>query len=135
MWSPARWLSASACLAGVMLVAGCGSPEDRAAERQASSLRAAIADGDGAGACALLSSRALGQLEQSAGKPCPQAILEESVPTSGESSTVRVFGNMAEVKYPGETVFLSRYSEGWRVSAAGCTATPSGIYDCTITGG
>lgn len=123
------------CLGVAVLVSACGSPADHAAERSSSDLRDAIASQDGAAACALLSPSTVDELEQSAGRPCPEAILEETVPTDGTASRVRVFGSMAEVRYDGDTVFLSRFPEGWRVSAAGCTATPRGTYDCVINGG
>ncbi|MDO9496398.1 MAG: hypothetical protein Q7J48_11905 [Nocardioides sp.] len=135
MWSPKRWLPASAGLAAVLLVSACGSPAGDDAERKASSLRGAIARDDGAAACAVLSARTLSELEQSSDKPCAQAILEETLPTGGAVSQVRVFGSMAQVRYDDETVFLSRYGGGWRVSAAGCTESASGIYDCVIKGG
>lgn len=134
MWSLGLRL-APPCTAVLLVATACGSPADEAAERQASALRSAVAGRDGDAACAALSARTASELEESSGKPCPEAILEEELPTEGQVTRVRVFGTMAEVEYDAETVFLSHYAEGWRVSAAGCTPTPSGIYDCAVTGG
>jgi hypothetical protein len=50
---------------------------------------------------------------------------------------VDVFGHDAIVRFSGDTVFLARFPEGWRVTAAGCQPGPSDQkpYDCTVSGG
>ena len=48
-----------------------------------------------------------------------------------------VAGHSAQVRYAQETVFLSLFDDGWRVTAAGCSRTstdPSVPYDCTVGG-
>jgi hypothetical protein len=135
VWSLERSTLALVCLGVAVVTTACGSPADQAAEKQATDLRSALASQDGDAACAALAPRTASELEQSAGKPCPRAILEEKLPTDGEVSGVRVFGTMAQVKYDGETVFLSRFPDGWRVSAVGCTEGAAGLYDCAVEGG
>lgn len=93
----------------------------------------AVAAQDGASACAILSPAARSELEQSAGKPCPRAILEEDVPAVAAPERIEVFGTMAQVRYAGETAFLTRFEQGWRVVAAACTPTRA-KYDCSVQG-
>jgi hypothetical protein len=40
---------------------------------------------------------------------------------------------MAQVRYAGETAFLTRFEDGWRIVAAACTPVRS-RYDCSIQG-
>ena len=79
-----------------------------------------MADGDGAAACALLAPTTRSELEQSTGKECAVAILEEAPDAGGDGGDVQVFGVMAQVRWDGDTVFLTRMPDGWRVLAAGC---------------
>ena len=125
-------------LPGVVVLASavsCGAPADSAASNVARVFHDAVADADGLTACAALSARARSELEQSAGKPCPAAVLEESLPPLSEPIEARVSGTAAQVGSARETVFLSRFGEGWKVTAAGCTLEPTGVYDCLIQGG
>jgi len=121
--------------AAVLLVTGCGSPSTAPAEIT-EQLHAAIAHQDAAAACATLSAATRSMLEHEEQAPCQDTILEQDLPNASGTATAhaQVFGSMAQVSYPGETVFLSRYSNGWRVTAAGCT--PMGRdrpYECTLT--
>lgn len=127
--------SVLAAVAVALLATACGSPADSSAEQEASGLRTALANRDGEAACALLAASTRRELERSSGKACATAVLEESLPVGHGAAQVRVFGTMAQVRYDGDTMFLSRYDVGWRVTAAGCTPTPAGIYDCVLTGG
>ena len=36
--------------------------------------------------------------------------------------------------WTGDTVFLLRFPDGWRVSAAGCTPQGEAPYDCEVQG-
>lgn len=125
----------AALLAAVLPLTGCASSQDEAARATAGDFRAAVAAGDGAAACTLLSPRARAELEQSASAPCARAVLEEDLPTTGAVGDVRVFGTMARVGSGVGTVFLSRFDAGWRVVAAGCAPTsPDHPYDCRVEG-
>lgn len=125
--------AAVALLTGV--VTGCGQVHDDAVRRTATAFYAAHAAGDGAAACDALAPRTRNELEKSAGKPCPEAVLEEHVPAVSDPVDVRVFGTQAEVTWSGETTFLARFQGGWKVMAAACTKQDSRPYDCTVSGG
>jgi hypothetical protein len=119
----------------VALATACGSSAGGPVERQATEFTSAISSENGGAACDDLSARTRDALEQSTGKPCPRAVLEAPIRADGEPRRVRVFGNMAQVRYAEDTVFLSRFDGVWLVTAAGCTPTLSGIYDCAVEGG
>jgi len=123
--------------AAVLLVAGCGSVDARGDAASAAALRMlqAVQSKDGAAACALLAPDTAAELEQSADKPCPDAILEEDLPAAGAVSRTEVYGQWAQVRLPGDTVFLGAFPGGWRVVAAGCTPRGNRPYDCVLQGG
>lgn len=126
-------------LAGVLVatlaLSACGSGTPVGVADVADGFHAALADRDGPAACALLAPATRSELEQAAGKPCSQAIVEERLPSPGGSGTVHVFNTASSVEYQGETTFLALFDDGWKVMAAGCTARPPHPYDCTISGG
>jgi hypothetical protein len=61
-------------------------------------------------------------------------VLDEDVPEVSTPTEVEVFGTSAQVRHGGETTFLTRFAEGWRVVGAVCTPAPN-RYDCSIQGG
>jgi hypothetical protein len=137
-WSIARRASALArlsCLLVLASLASCGAPADSDASEAARTFHESVARLDGLRACAALSARARSELEQSAGKPCPAAVLDESLPPLRGRLETHVYGTAAEVGSTGDTVFLSRFDQGWKVTAAGCRREPSGLYDCQIQAG
>ena len=123
-------------VAGLMssLVA-CGQPYEDAVLDTAAAFYRAHAAGDGQAACDLLAPRTRSELEKSAGKPCAEAVLAEQLPQVNQSEALHVFGTQAEVGWDGETTFLSRFQDGWKVMAAGCTPRTGHPHDCTISGG
>jgi hypothetical protein len=124
------------CLAGaVFAAAGCGSSQGPGAGDAADSFHAAVSAGDGGAACDLLTPAARTELEQSTAKACDAAVLEELEPATGSPGSVSVFGTMAQAKYASETTFLTRFRDGWRVTAAGCIRGKAQVYDCTVAGG
>lgn len=116
-------------------LSGCGGSQDDAVSDTAAEFYTAVADGDGAAACVLLAPATRSELEQSSGQSCDQAIGSEGLPTVGDPIEVAAFGTSGWVRFDGETAFLSRFTEGWRVIAAGCTARDERPHDCKITGG
>ena len=130
-----RALAVSVAALSTTCVAGCGQPHDEDVHHVASAFYDAYAAQDGAKACTLLVPRTRSELEKSSGKPCPRAVLEVQVPSVSESTDVRVFGTQAEVTWAGETTFLARFQDGWKVMAAACKPVPGHPYDCTIAGG
>jgi hypothetical protein len=124
-------------LTGLLLgltLTGCGDSQDSAVEAVAQSLLAATSSGDGRAACDLLSPHTRDELEQSSGKHCERAILEESIGRGGSVRDAQVFETMAQVRFDDETVFLSRFDSGWLVVATACTPRSDGPYDCSVSG-
>ncbi|MDZ5444362.1 hypothetical protein U2F26_16705 [Micromonospora sp. 4G57] len=95
----------------------------------------AITEKDGAAACAALAPDTAVELEQSADKPCAEAILDENLPEPGSVSASHVYGQWAQVRLSGDIVFLGVFPAGWRVVAAGCTARRDRPYDWVLQGG
>jgi hypothetical protein len=115
---------------------GCGSqPHEDTVTSVAEAFHEAFAANDGAAACERLAPQTLSELEQSAGKPCAQAVLEEPVSPSSATERVEVFGTQAMVGEGKGAVFLARFPDGWKVMAAACEPRPSQPYDCSISGG
>jgi hypothetical protein len=120
----------------MLVLTGCaivGARED-AASAVALRMLTAIAADDGATACGTLAPETLAELEQSAEKPCAQAILDEDLPPPGRVRQSRVYGQWAQVRLTGDTVFLAVFPGGWRVMAAGCTPRGERPYDCVLRG-
>jgi hypothetical protein len=120
-----------------LIVGGCGAVDDRAAAAADVAVRmlAAVADGDGAAACALLAPETAAELAESPGPSCPAGVLEQDLPAPGAERGADVYGQWAQVRLTGDTVFLAVFPDGWRVVAAGCR--PRGAaepYDCTLQG-
>lgn len=122
----------------VLIVAGCAPASDRAAAADGAALRlfAELNAGSGAAACAVLAPDAAAEVAESGGKPCAQAILDEDLPSPGVVTRTAVYGQRAQVRLTGDTVFLAVFPGGWRVVAAGCRPGSGGRpYDCTVQGG
>jgi uncharacterized protein YceK len=121
----------------VLAMAGCSSVGDRedAASAAAVRLLTAVDQRDGAQACAALAPDTASELQESAGKPCQQAILDEDLPKPGAVTGIAVYGQWAQVRLAGDTLFLAVFPGGWRVVAAGCTAQGDQPYDCTLQKG
>ncbi len=120
----------------LVLLTGCGSqPHEDAVTSVAEAFHRAFAENDGAAACAELAPKTRSELEQSAGKPCAEAVLEEPVEPTAELGRVEVFGTQALVGDGKGATFLARFPEGWKVMAAACKPQPRAPYDCSISGG
>lgn len=132
----------AASLAAVVALAGCAGGQDHAARDAARDFYQALAAQDGTSACELLATRTRSEVEQATQTSCDAGLLSEDLPQVADPDEVSVFGTMAQVRFrspaggPGETTFLSRYADGWRVTAAGCI--PRGdqtAYDCQVSAG
>ena len=131
---------AAGCAAAVTGVAGCGGGDPANPERTATAFTRAVGSGDAATACGLLSPDVRAAVGESAGGSCADA-LRESPPPSG-TAVVRAerYGRQALVVTDDDTLFLSEFSDGWKVIGAGCTpraasGTSALPYDCEISGG
>ncbi len=126
----ARLLAGSVVIAS--LLAGCSPAGQAEAGAAASRFQRSVAAADWAGACGLLSERAGTDLESAAARPCPAALPALQLPTN-DVGTVEVWGHNAKAMVGQEAVFLSRFSSGWRVIAAGCTPRGEDLpYQCAV---
>jgi len=116
-----RTLRLAAVLAASLLAAGCAPVETGAASQTAADFQSRVAAGDWTAACTLLSDRARSQLETTAARSCPAGLAAVRLPT-GSVAAVQVWGHNAVARSDDEALFLSRFSTGWRVVAAGCTS-------------
>lgn len=124
-------------LAATLLLTGCGGAGGRTAEVRATAV--AFEEGlrtkDSAATCALLAPGTRDTLESSEGKPCVAVIAEEGLPVAGPVRGVDVYGNQGRTVLDGDTLFLSRFLDGWKIVAAGCTPDPGRPYVCAVEGG
>jgi hypothetical protein len=121
-------------------MSGCSDNRATDVQQVASRFYDATSGHDGPGACALLAPPTRSAIEQSEEKPCADAILEAGLSSPSDVERVRVYGTMAQITWTSEVTFLTRYSQGWRVLAAGCAMPPApertaDRYDCTVDGG
>ena len=126
-------LALGACL--VLAAPGCGA-SDRTSDAAAVAERfhSAIGREDGGAACAELSEETASALEQQEDAPCEEAVLGLELPGEGTAAKTDVYVTTASVVLAeGGATFLDEGSQGWKVSAAGCTPTaPNLPYDCEL---
>jgi hypothetical protein len=128
--------SCLAIAALAVLLGGCGAGSDRSTARVVTDrFFAAVAAGDGEEACAQLSPDTRSQVESEEGKPCRDAITGLGL-DGGSVARVDVYLINAIVELSdGETAFLDKGQEGWRLSALGCKdrGKPADRpYDCEV---
>ncbi|WP_151773850.1 hypothetical protein [Streptomyces abyssomicinicus] len=136
-----------AAVRGVVLllaVAGagaCGAVQERrdAAEAEATRFVLDREAGRHALLCAALAPGTRDELEETAKSGCReairQAIEEDDLPPAGAVRAVDVWGDRARVVLEGDTLFLSQFPGGWKVTAAGCEPRRDQPYRCGIKGG
>jgi hypothetical protein len=123
-----------AVVAVVSSTAACQSSADPRPRDVASAFQRAVEAADGAAGCDLLAPGTKSELEQSAGKPCRDALPGESLPAAGAVRDVATFGTMAQVRFAEDTLFLAEFRDGWKVVAAGCSPVRGHPYDCVLQG-
>jgi hypothetical protein len=117
-------------------LAGCSlGPAADGPRSVAESFGAAWVHKDGSALCALLAPDTRAEVAQSAKQPCARGILDEDLPDGGSVQSTRVWGRAAQVSLTGDTLFLSRFQDGWKVLAAGCKPQSGKPYDCQVQGG
>jgi hypothetical protein len=118
----------------------CGVVEERRNAAQAEATRFALDRDAGRHAllCAALAPGTRDELEQTTRSGCReairQAIEEDDLPPAGAVRGVDVWGDRARVVLEGDTLFLSQFPGGWKVTAAGCESRPEQPYRCDIEG-
>ncbi|MFF6984625.1 hypothetical protein ACFZAV_44915 [Streptomyces sp. NPDC008343] len=121
----------------VTVLGGCGTVAERRDDVRdtAAAFEQALGEGAYDRVCAVLAPATVEELEQSAGSPCAKAVSEESLTPGGAVRRTDVYGNQARAVLSSDTLFLSRFTAGWKVVAAGCTPQPQEPYQCRIKGG
>jgi hypothetical protein len=113
--------------AAVAMLAGCAATERPDVERVASD----FATGDPTARCALLAPATLAEVERDG--PCVSAV-GPSMPSGAQVLQTSVWGDEAQVRLSGDTLFLTRTGSGWKVAAAGCAPNGDLPYECRLEG-
>jgi hypothetical protein len=128
-------LRTAPALLAALLVAGCGHGATDAPRAAAVGFEQALAARDGGQACSLLAPKTRSALESSEGEPCTSAVLAQELPASTAVRLAEQYGSQSRVVLAEDTLFLSRFSIGWRVVAAGCRDRGTELpYDCRLSG-
>ncbi|HLU75835.1 MAG TPA: hypothetical protein VKZ82_26905 [Nonomuraea sp.] len=120
-------------LAGVLLTAlaaGCAA-DTAGAARAAERFTAALAAGQAEVACGLLARKTAEKLP-GPGQSCAAALRELRLRAGGPVTEVSVWGDEAQVRLEGDTLFLRHFGDGWRVVAAGCVPVRDLPYECEV---
>jgi len=115
----------------LILVSGCSS----IAGPEASAAAARFVQAQPAQACELLAPDTAKAMAERAGTDCQQALAAAHLPADSPLRTAEVAGQSAQVQFDDEVVFLARFPDGWRVTAAGCVRDdpdPAVPYDCEV---
>ena len=121
---------------GAAALSGCsaqGNPQVDAATAAAVRF-SSVARSEATTACALLAPETASELTTSSGS-CAQGLADADLPAGGRLQEAEVYGLDAIVRFDADTIFLARFEDGWRVTAAGCTPQGDGPFDCDIKGG
>ncbi|MER7366541.1 hypothetical protein [Nonomuraea wenchangensis] len=113
-----------------LALAGC-APDAAAPARAAERFHAELAADRDDAACALLAPKTADRLPDP-GQTCADALRELKLGHGGPVTEVRVWGDNAQVRLAGDTLFLHRFGDGWRVRAAGCEPVRDLPYDCEV---
>ncbi|QES09696.1 hypothetical protein DEJ44_31400 [Streptomyces venezuelae] len=128
-------------LAGVLLAAallsGCGASAARedGASRAGRLFTTALAADDLRAGCELLAPETREQVESDAKGPCGPALRSLDLPKAGAQLGVEVYGRQALLRMRNDTLFLSQFDDGWKVTAAGCVPQAEDEpYQCALKG-
>ncbi|MFF5020116.1 hypothetical protein [Streptomyces sp. NPDC001165] len=124
-------------VACAVCLTGCSTLGEReaAVSRAALHFEESVQRADGTRACAALAPQTRQELKESAKMPCAKAVFEEQLSHSAAVREVQVYGQQARVVLAADTLFLSAFPSGWKITAAGCVARPHQPYQCQIKGG
>ncbi|MFF5970385.1 hypothetical protein ACFY7C_02555 [Streptomyces sp. NPDC012769] len=124
-------------LLSAALLTGCGAsaPREDAATRAGREFAAALAARDYPTACALLAPESRDALTEDGTKECVPALRDAGLPPGGADLGVQVYGRQALLRMERDTLFLSLFERGWRVTAAGCEPEAEDEpYRCSVKG-
>ena len=119
-----------------LLVTGCalafgGCTEPTGADAAAAAV--AFAQAEPTGACRLLAPETAAAMATDG--DCVTALAALDLPRDAVVQAVEVAGEAAKVRLPGQVLFLARFPDGWRVTAAGCVRPdpdPAVPHDCEV---
>lgn len=120
---PLRRVTLGACAAAALAaLAGCGTSDDRAQVRATvDRFYTAIRHHDPAAACAQLSDALRQQIESQTQQSC-RGVIDRFNYEGGAIAEAKVYITSAKVDLrSGESAFLGREPDGWKLSAIGCT--------------
>jgi hypothetical protein len=126
-----RRAAAAVLAAGAVLLTGCSSASQPEVEQVASTFEEPA--GDPGERCDLLAPATLVAFEQDESAPCTDAIQDLPLGGGGVES-VQIWGGDAQVKFSGDTVFLTETRAGWRITSAACAPRAEAPYDCEVDG-
>ncbi|MFV2121545.1 hypothetical protein ACE14D_25170, partial [Streptomyces sp. Act-28] len=73
-------------------------------------------------------------LARDPGPSCETGLSDAALPVPGRIRTTDVYGHQARVVMEHDTYFVTRFPDGWKVRAAGCSPRPERPYDCRVKG-
>ncbi|MFG1943787.1 hypothetical protein [Nonomuraea sp. NPDC048826] len=112
------------------LAAGC-AVDTAGPARVAERFHAALAADQVEAACGLLARKTAEKLP-GPGQSCADALRELRLGPGGGLTAVDVWGDEAQVRLEGDTLFLHHFGDGWRVVAAGCVPVRDLPYECEV---
>jgi hypothetical protein len=119
---------------GALALAGCTGPGAEEAGAAATAFVQQVSSSPDQ-ACSLLSEQARQDLEEREKAVCAEALPQLDLPPASSRQVVDVYEHHARVVLADDVLFLARYSDGWKVTAAGCEPQPDDEpYDCEIGG-
>ena len=127
-----RGCCAGAAAALLIVVSACSAAPERADLVDAATRFVAASPGE---ACDLLAPDTRAALERRTGVSCARALADRGLPTSTTVEGVEVAGQSGQVRLDGQVLFLARFPDGWRVTAAGCRRgdpDPAVPYECVV---
>jgi hypothetical protein len=118
-------------LPAIVATTGCAAAGQPAVTAVAEQFGTAVGRHDGTAACALLTDDARHDTE-TFGRQCSTQLA--ALPDPGPVQQVEVWGDTAQVRLAGDTLFLLQFPDGWRISGAGCTPEGDAPYRCEVQG-
>jgi hypothetical protein len=116
-----------AAVVATMATAGCAGLQQPEVEQVA----AAFMESGPVDRCVLLAPATVAALEHDESAPCADALGQLDLP-GGQVVSSAVWGENAQVRLTGDTLFLTRTDTGWKVAAAGCTPHGEAPYLCRL---
>jgi hypothetical protein len=124
---------AAAVLGLSLACAGCSSGSEQDVTATAERFQQALANDDGARACAQLTPATRKALAEDEKKSCSKAVLDLGLDPGGEVRGAKVYLTSSYVQVGDKAAFLDETPSGWRISAAGCSPTGDDMpFDCEV---